>query len=102
MEDSPDLLAARKVANYIRSEHHEVLINSEQGIQVLYEVIFSLEAYDITTVHASVGMLYLISKYIQRNTDSVVISREGSDEPTQGYIYFHKAPPEKLRRVRGF
>lgn len=96
MEDSPDLLAARKVANYIGSEHHEVLFNSEEGIQALDEVIFSLETYDITTVRASVGM-YLISKYIRKNTDSVVIfSGEGSDELTQGYIYFHKAPsPEK-------
>ena len=41
--------------------------------------------------------MYLISKYIRKNTDSVVIfSGEGSDELTQGYIYFHKAPsPEK-------
>jgi len=96
MEDSTDLLAARKVANHIGSEHHEVLFNSEEGIQVLDEVIFSLETYDITTVRASVGM-YLVSKYIRKNTDSVVIfSGEGSDELTQGYIYFHKAPsPEK-------
>uniref|UniRef100_A0A2K5HKG3 Asparagine synthetase [glutamine-hydrolyzing] n=1 Tax=Colobus angolensis palliatus TaxID=336983 RepID=A0A2K5HKG3_COLAP len=90
MEDSPDLLAARKVANHIGSEHYEVLFNSEEGIQALDEVIFSLETYDITTVRASVGM-YLISKYIRKNTDNVVIfSGEGSDELTQGYIYFHK------------
>ncbi|KAM5158327.1 asparagine synthetase [glutamine-hydrolyzing] [Mantella aurantiaca] len=37
--------------------------------------------------------MYLISKYIRKKTDSVVIfSGEGSDELTQGYIYFHKAP----------
>lgn len=35
--------------------------------------------------------MYLVSKYIRKNTDSVVIfSGEGSDELTQGYIYFHK------------
>lgn len=35
--------------------------------------------------------MYLISKYIREKTDSVVIfSGEGSDELTQGYIYFHK------------
>ncbi|XP_075067861.1 asparagine synthetase [glutamine-hydrolyzing] [Mixophyes fleayi] len=96
MDDSPDLLAARKVAKYIGSEHHEVMFDSEEGIQAVDEVIFSLETYDITTVRASVGM-YLISKYIRKNTDSVVIfSGEGSDELTQGYIYFHKAPsPEE-------
>ncbi|XP_034616399.1 asparagine synthetase [glutamine-hydrolyzing] [Trachemys scripta elegans] len=96
MEDSPDLLAARKVAAYIGSEHHKVIFNSEEGIQALEEVIFSLETYDITTVRASVGM-YLVSKHIRKKTDSVVIfSGEGSDELTQGYIYFHKAPsPEE-------
>ncbi|NWQ65138.1 ASNS synthetase, partial [Neopipo cinnamomea] len=96
MENSPDLLAARKVAAHIGSEHHEVILNTEEGIQAIEEVIFSLETYDITTIRASIGM-YLVSKYIQKKTDSVVIfSGEGSDELTQGYIYFHKAPsPEE-------
>lgn len=40
MEDSPHLLAAGKVAN----EHHEVLFDSEEGIQTLNKVTFSLEA----------------------------------------------------------
>lgn len=36
-----------------------------------------------------VGM-YLVSKYIKKRTDSVVIySGEGADELTQGYSYFH-------------
>ncbi|KAG8139018.1 putative Asparagine synthetase protein [Naja naja] len=90
MEDSPDVLAARKVAAHIGSEHHEVMFSSQEGIQSLEEVILSLETYDITTIRASVGM-YLVSKYIRKKTDSVVIfSGEGSDELTQGYIYFHK------------
>ncbi|KAK0147605.1 Asparagine synthetase [glutamine-hydrolyzing] [Merluccius polli] len=95
-EDSPDILAARKVAEHIGSEHHEVSFTAEEGIQALKEVIFHLETYDITTVRASVGM-YLVSKYIQEKSDSVVIfSGEGSDELTQGYIYFHKAPNPKV------
>ncbi|XP_068862985.1 asparagine synthetase [glutamine-hydrolyzing] [Aphelocoma coerulescens] len=96
MENSPDLLAARKVAAHIGSEHHEVILSTEEGIQAIEEVIFSLETYDITTIRASIGM-YLVSKYIRKKTDSVVIfSGEGSDELTQGYIYFHKAPsPEE-------
>ncbi|XP_022073759.2 asparagine synthetase [glutamine-hydrolyzing] [Acanthochromis polyacanthus] len=94
-DDSPDILAARKVAAHIGSEHHEVNFMAEEGIQAVEEVIFHLETYDITTIRASVGM-YLISKYIREKTDSVVIfSGEGSDELTQGYIYFHKAPSAK-------
>ncbi|XP_030002402.1 asparagine synthetase [glutamine-hydrolyzing]-like [Sphaeramia orbicularis] len=91
-EDSPDILAARKVAAHIGSEHHEVTFSVEEGIQAIEDVIFHLETYDISTIRSSVGM-YLVSKYIREKTDSVVIfSGEGSDELTQGYIYFHKAP----------
>ncbi|XP_049332395.1 asparagine synthetase [glutamine-hydrolyzing]-like isoform X5 [Astyanax mexicanus] len=94
-EDSPDIAAARKVAAHIGSEHHEVNFTPEEAIKAVEEVIIHLESYDITTVRASVGM-YLVSKYISEKTDSVVIfSGEGSDELTQGYIYFHKAPSPK-------
>uniref|UniRef100_A0AAY5ENR3 Asparagine synthetase [glutamine-hydrolyzing] n=1 Tax=Electrophorus electricus TaxID=8005 RepID=A0AAY5ENR3_ELEEL len=94
-DDSPDVVAARKVADHIGSNHHEVNFTPEEGICALEEVILHLESYDITTVRASVGM-YLVSKYIREKTDSVVIfSGEGSDELTQGYIYFHRAPTPK-------
>ena len=37
--------------------------------------------------------MFLLSKYIQEKTDTVVVmSGEGADEVAQGYIYFHKAP----------
>ena len=37
--------------------------------------------------------MYLISQYISRKADSIIIfSGEGADEIAQGYIYFHKAP----------
>ena len=40
--------------------------------------------------------MYLISRYISKESDSVVIfSGEGADELAQGYIYFHKAPSAK-------
>lgn len=92
MEGSTDLEAARKVAKYLGTEHHELVFTPEQGIEAVDDVIRHLESYDITTVRASVGM-YLISKYIKEKTDStVILSGEGSDEIAQGYIYFHKAP----------
>lgn len=35
----------------------------------------------------------LISKFISRKTDTIVLfSGEGSDELSQGYLYFHNAP----------
>ena len=96
MPGSTDLAAAKKVADRLGTEHHEVIFSPEDGFNALKSVIWSLECYDITTVRASVGM-YLVSKYIREKTDTVVLfSGEGSDELAQGYIYFHKAPsPEK-------
>lgn len=94
-EDSPDVIAAKKVAAHIGSEHHTVEFTAEEGIKAVEDVIFHLETYDTTTIRASVGM-YLVSKHIREKTDSVVIfSGEGSDELTQGYLYFHKAPNAK-------
>ncbi|XP_053375174.1 asparagine synthetase [glutamine-hydrolyzing]-like isoform X2 [Mercenaria mercenaria] len=92
MEGSTDLQAAKKVADFLGTEHHELVFTPEQGIEALENVIYHLESYDITTVRASVGM-YLISQYIKEKTDAtVILSGEGSDEVAQGYIYFHKAP----------
>jgi len=92
MEGSPDLIAAKKVSEFLGTEHHEVTMTPEEGIGALDDVIKHLETYDITTIRASVGM-YLLSKYIKQKTDTtVILSGEGADEVAQGYIYFHKAP----------
>lgn len=92
MGDSPDIEAARQVAKYIGTEHHEVTFTPEDVMRVLDKVIYQLETPDITTVRASVGM-YLIADFIKRRSDTtVVFSGEGADEVAQGYIYFRDAP----------
>lgn len=95
MGDSPDLRAARLVAKYIGTEHHEIMFTEEDVTKVLDDVIYTLETPDITTIRASIPM-YLISKYILGNTDTTVLfSGEGADEVAQGYIYFRDAPDAK-------
>ncbi|XP_065666231.1 asparagine synthetase [glutamine-hydrolyzing] [Hydra vulgaris] len=92
LPNSPDLIAARKVATMLGTEHHEVLFTPEEAFNVIEKVNYTLESYDITTNRASIPM-YLLGQYISKNTDTVVVfSGEGSDELTQGYIYFHKSP----------
>lgn len=94
MAGSPDLLAARQMANYLDTDHTEILFTPEEGLAVIHDVIWHLETYDTTTVRASIPM-YLLSKYIKENTDiRVVLSGEGSDELFGGYLYFHGAPNE--------
>src|SRR5574343_1420947 len=42
-DKAPDLLAARKVAEFIGTEHHEVFFTVEQGIAILKKLIWHLE-----------------------------------------------------------
>lgn len=95
MGDSPDLIAARTVAEYLGTDHHEVVFDESDIKRELDNVIYHLESYDITTIRASLPM-YLLSKYIKEKTDTtVVFSGEGADELAQGYIYFRDAPDSK-------
>ncbi|CAF4433114.1 unnamed protein product, partial [Rotaria socialis] len=95
-DESPDLIAARKVAKHLGTEHHEIRFSAEDAIKHLKNIIKSLESYDITTIRASIGM-YFVAKYIQEKTDTIVVlSGEGADEVCQGYIYFYRQPtPEE-------
>lgn len=94
-ENSSDLLAARKVATYLNSDHHEVILKDEDIVNNLQDLIWSLGSRDITTIRASMPM-YLLSRYISQNTDiKVIFSGEGSDEIFAGYLYLHKAPNRK-------
>lgn len=92
LEGSPDLLAARVVAEFLNSDHHEVIITPDDIIEAVPDVVYCLESYDTTTVRASIPM-YLIAKYISEKTDiKVIFSGEGADEVFGGYLYFHNAP----------
>ena len=89
--DAIDLKYAKEVANYIGSEHTEVIISRDDVINNLEKVISILGTYDITTIRASVGM-YLVCKYIHENTDiRVLLTGEISDE-LFGYKYTDFAP----------
>ena len=49
---SPDLQAAKLVADHIGSIHHEVTFTIQEGLDAIKDVIFHLETYDVTTVRA--------------------------------------------------
>jgi asparagine synthase (glutamine-hydrolysing) len=91
---SPDLIAAKKAADYIGTVHHEIHFTVQEGLDAIRDVIYHLETYDITTVRASTPM-YLLSRAIKSMGIKMVLSGEGSDELFGGYLYFHKAPDAK-------
>ncbi len=89
--EAPDAKAARKVAEFLGTQHHEVHFTIEQGIEVLEKLIWHLETYDVTSVRASTPM-YFLSKAIAEAGVKVVLSGEGADEIFGGYLYFRNAP----------
>lgn len=88
---SPDLAAARKVADHIGTVHHQIHFTVQEGLDAIRDVIYHLETYDVTTVRASTPM-YLLSRVIKSMGVKMVLSGEGADEIFGGYLYFHKAP----------
>lgn len=89
--DAPDAKAARKVAEFLGTKHHEVHFTIEQGIEILDKLIWHLETYDVTSIRASTPMFFL-SKAITDLGIKVVLSGEGADEIFGGYLYFRNAP----------
>ena len=96
-EDAIDLKYAKQVADYIGSDHTEVIITKEDVLAALEDVVQLLGTYDITTIRASMGM-YLICKAIHETTDiRVLLTGEISDE-LFGYKYTDFAPsPEAFQ-----
>ena len=104
-KDSPDQIAARQVAEYLGTVHHEFTFSVQDGLDAIENVIWHLESYDVTTIRASTPM-YLLSRKIKALGVKMVLSGEGSDEIFGGYLYFHNAPDakafheENVRRVQ--
>jgi len=88
---SPDLAAARKVADHIGTIHHEINFTVQEGLDAVRDVIYHVETYDVTTIRASTPM-YLLARVIKSMGVKMVLSGEGADEIFGGYLYFHKAP----------
>ena len=89
--DAIDLKYARMAADYIGSEHTEVIISEQDVLNALPAVVELLGTWDITTIRASIGM-YLVCKWIHEHTDiRVLLTGEISDE-LFGYKYTDFAP----------
>ena len=104
-EDAIDLKYAKQVADYIGSDHTEVIISDKDVLSSLETVVELLGTYDITTIRASMGM-YLVCKAIHETTDiRVLLTGEISDE-LFGYKYTDFAPSaeafqeEAAKRIR--
>ena len=62
LEGSPDLAAARKVADHIGTIHHEINFTVQEGLDAIRDVIYHIETYDVTTIRASTPMYLLCTR----------------------------------------
>jgi asparagine synthase (glutamine-hydrolysing) len=91
---SEDLRNAKIVAEYLGTEHHEIIVSEDDMFNVIPELIYTIESYDTTTVRASIGN-YLLGKYIAKNSQAkVIFNGDGSDELLGGYLYMNKCPDD--------
>jgi asparagine synthase (glutamine-hydrolysing) len=92
LAQSTDLRYARIVADYLGTNHTEIILTEQEFCDAIPEVIYAIESYDTTTVRASIGN-YLLGKYIASHSEAkVIFNGDGSDELLGGYLYMHSAP----------
>jgi asparagine synthase (glutamine-hydrolysing) len=89
-EDSPDLAAARLVAEHIGSDHHERIYTARDALDVLPTVVRSIESFDPGLVRSAVPN-FLLAEMTVRHV-KVVLTGEGADELFAGYDYLRDFP----------
>jgi len=93
MENSLDLAYARRVAEFLGTDHHEYVYTQDEVLEILPEVIYHLESYDPPLVRSAIPTFFvsrLASDYVK-----VILTGEGSDELFAGYRYFEEIDEEK-------
>lgn len=84
-ENSPDLLSAKTVADYIGSKHIEYKLKTDEIFNLIPEAIYTLESFDAPLVRSSIGNM-IVSRLSSKA--DIVFSGEGGDEVFAGYNYF--------------
>jgi asparagine synthase (glutamine-hydrolysing) len=101
-EGSPDLRAARTVAQHLGTHHHEAVFTTADIERHLPEIVFHLESFDQHLVRSAIPCFFcarLAAEHVK-----VVLTGEGADELFAGYRYLHEMHDDRrlhdeLRRL---
>ena len=88
VDGSPDLAAARLVAEHVGTIHHEYVLDPDEIVATLPSIVLALESFDQDLVRSAVPTYFtarLAAEHVK-----VVMTGEGADELFAGYRY-HKA-----------
>ncbi len=100
---SPDLAAARRVAEHLGTVHHERVVDPAEVAAALPRIVWSLESTDPDLVRSAVPT-WFVAELAARHV-KVVLTGEGADELFAGYRYHADVPREllhaELRRSLG-
>ncbi|MBL7174883.1 MAG: hypothetical protein ISS66_03555 [Desulfobacteraceae bacterium] len=95
IRESEDIKNARIMADFIQSDHHELIVDLDQILEVLPDVIYYLESFDPSLVRSSLSN-YLISRHASEKGIKVLLSGEGGDEIFCGYLYLKQFTAQEL------
>ncbi len=102
LEGAPDLAPARRMAEFLGTNHHEFTFTLDEALAAVPPVVRHLESYQ--QVRTAVPT-YLLAQRVKQLGIKMVLSGEGADEIFGGYLYFHRAPSaeefhwEAMRKV---
>lgn len=85
IQGSPDLAAAREVAEHLETIHHEYVYTEQDMVRVLSDVLYYLESFDAPLVRSAVPGFF-VSELARREV-KVILTGEGADELFGGYHY---------------
>ncbi|HEX8103168.1 MAG TPA: asparagine synthase B [Solirubrobacteraceae bacterium] len=102
---SPDLEAARRVAEHVGAQHREATYTAADALDALPTVVRAIESFDPGLVRSAVPN-YLLARFTAEHV-KVVLTGEGADELFAGYAYMSEIEDadelhdELVRTVRG-
>jgi asparagine synthase (glutamine-hydrolysing) len=85
VDGSPDIAAARQMADYLDTIHHEYIYSKQDMVQALPEVLYFLESFDPALVRSAIPNYFLAKLAVEYV--KVMLTGEGADEVYAGYDY---------------